>query len=70
MPMVRAIAGYDYRAAHDVMRWPLVELLHAYLHRLKAQAMDDYKHRLLMWSQTVAFRKDKQAPKPPAILDE
>jgi hypothetical protein len=67
--MVRTIAGHDYQAAQAVMRWPLVELLHAYLHRLRQQALEDYKHRLLMWASNVAHRKDKKAPDPPSILD-
>lgn len=68
--MVRAVAGHDFDRAQTIARWPLVELLHAYTHRLKERALGDHRHAMSIWAATVRLRKNRQAPKPPAILSE
>lgn len=69
-PVVRDVAGHDFERAQRVARWPVVEVLHAYMAIVRRHAADSYRHKVTIWAMTLRFRKDKQQPKAPAILDE
>lgn len=64
---MREVARNDYDKALTVERWPLVEVLHAYMDLLKSDAEVYYRTSLLMWA---ARGTTSKPPKPPSILDD
>jgi len=51
--------------------WPVCEVLHAYLHAMKRNAIEEYRNALLVWASLAPHqRKKSQPPKLPAILRE
>jgi hypothetical protein len=47
---VRAVSGFDYEKAQRVARWPLVEVLYAYLERVRDGARDNFHLQLLLYA--------------------
>lgn len=70
--MVRQLADYDAARYAEILRWPLVEALLAYEHRLRAQAQRRYDMQLLTWCILVqsGATKRKRPPELPAILKD
>jgi hypothetical protein len=68
--LVRELAGHDHEKAQRVVRWPLREALHAYRSRMRDCALEDYRHRLIVWAITAPYTKghDRSAPGIPKIL--
>lgn len=68
--LVRELAGHDHEKAQRVLRWPLREALHAYRSRMRDHALEDYRHRLIVWAITAPYVKggDRGAPALPKIL--
>jgi hypothetical protein len=53
-----------------VARWPVVELLHAYMNALRQRAAESHKFQVLIWATLGPRAKDKRPPKAPSVLDE
>jgi len=68
--LLRDLSGGDYARACEIARWPVVEVLHAYMHRLKSMAADEYRQRILVWASIARAGSKRRAPEPPAILSE
>lgn len=70
--LVRELADHDHEKAQRILRWPLREALHAYRSRMRRYALEDYRHRLIVWAVTAPYLKggDRHAPGIPAILRE
>jgi hypothetical protein len=68
--LVRELADQDHEKAQRILRWPLREALHAYRSRMRQYALEDYRHRLIVWAITAPYVKgaDRRAPALPAIL--
>ena len=69
---MRELAGYDLARYGEIIRWPLVEALAAYEHRLREDAEHDYEMRFLSWcilAQSGASKR-KRPPQLPAILQD
>lgn len=68
--MVRELAGYDYDKAQQVLLWPVREALLAFEERLRQQALDSYRHELLVWAVMAPHaKKVPEAPALPSILN-
>jgi len=66
------LANFDVARYTEIIRWPLVEALAAYEHRLREQARRQYELDYLAWcilAQSGASRR-KRPPVLPAILKE
>lgn len=51
------------------MKWPVRELLLAYIDRLKAQALVRYQSDLQVWATLAPYQENQsKPPKPPKIL--
>ncbi len=67
--LVRELADQDHEKAQRILRWPLREALHAYRSRMRRYALEDYRHRLLVWAVTAPYLKgDRRLPALPPIL--
>lgn len=63
---MRGAAGNDYGRALEVQRWPIREVLIAYLAQLRAHALEDYRHGQLLWQvRNVMGGKRASDPPPP-----
>lgn len=60
---MRAVAGQDYRRAQDILRWPLRELLIAYVALLRERAERVYMFEVIEWSLLQPHSK-KKLPQP------
>lgn len=69
---MREVARNDYDRALQVLRWPVRELLIAYLEAFKDQLREDLRHRQLMFQIRVAWGggRDLQPPQIPPLLRE
>jgi hypothetical protein len=70
--MVRDVAGSDFDLAARVLLWPLREMLIAYVARLRAQALDSYRHDQLLYVLAAPWTKkgeSKPPPVPPILRD-
>jgi hypothetical protein len=69
---VREVAGYDYRRCLVVARWPIEEMLIAYLEVQKNMARENHWHAQLLYSvRHVMGNKEKEPPPAmPSILRE
>jgi hypothetical protein len=66
---VREVCSYDPVRAVGVLRWPLRELMLAYVHRVKQSALADYRHETLVWASIAPHSTKKiEPPKRPHIL--
>jgi len=66
---VREVAGWDFGKAREVARWPLREVLLAFLERMKDRALEGYRHECLMWGVLEPHRAKEHKQKPPAVPD-
>ncbi len=67
--MVRGLAGFDHARAQAILRWPLREALIAYREKMRELALEDWRHRTLVWAAQSAFaRRRPPAPAVPPIL--
>lgn len=68
--MLRTLAGYDVSRYPEVLRWPLLEALESYQHRLRDQVRQQYEIACQVWASLAATgaTKRKRPPEPPAIL--
>lgn len=63
------MAGYDAGRYDAVLRWPLHELLIAYVEQMKAEALDAYRHATLVYClQAPHQKKPGKPPRVPSIL--
>jgi hypothetical protein len=69
---VREIAGYDYRRALVVARWPIEEMLIAYLEVQKKMARENYWQASLLFQVRHVMGNPNREPAPamPSILRE
>lgn len=64
--LIRELSGHDYDKAQLVLCWPIREALLAYVDRLRQQALDSYRHELLVWALLAPHqKKPPEPPKPP-----
>jgi hypothetical protein len=67
--MLRELAGYDPDRLRVVFQWPLREALLCYVQLLKAAAMTEYRHQVMLWAALAPHGKEKRKPpRPPLIL--
>ncbi len=67
--MLHELAGYDPLRLGVIRTWPLREALLCYVHLLKAAAMREYRHQVLLWGLLAPHGKEKRKPpRPPPIL--
>ena len=67
---MRAISNHDHDRAQAVLGWPVRELLLAYVNRLRAAALDGYRHAILVWAIKCGYAaKPPRPPKVPRILE-
>ena len=68
--LVRELSDHDHAKAQRVLRWPLREALSAYRSRMREQALEDYRHRLILWAirEPNLKESDRRPPSIPPIL--
>jgi hypothetical protein len=70
--VVREVADYDLDRAERIARtWPVDDVLHAYLDRLRRTAVEEHRNALVVWASLAPHLK-KRTPPPatPAILKD
>jgi hypothetical protein len=67
---VRKLSGDDYARAQEVLDWPLREALVSFLNRARQEALEQYRHARLEWTNVAAFGGAGKPPDLPAILKE
>ena len=63
---MRAVSGGDHAS---VRRWPIRELLIAYVDEVRQAALESYRWELLTWAVLEPHRDKNSAGKPPKIPD-
>lgn len=63
------MADWNYDQARRVARWPLRELLLAFLERIRDRAMEAYRWDVLTWAVLEPHRKEESRGKPPKVPD-
>lgn len=53
----------------EVARWPIREALLAYLDKVRAETLDQYRHEVLIFSMVAPWSKNAKPPKLPEILN-
>jgi hypothetical protein len=64
------VAGFDYGRALQVARWPLREMLIAYVARIREQTEESYRHAQLLYQVRNSFGGKEQPPPVPPLLRE
>lgn len=64
------MAGYDYDRAAVVARWPLREMLIAYVALAREQAEESYRHTQLLYQVRNSLGGKEEPPPVPPLLRE
>ena len=68
--MVRQLAHFDPQRSQQVKRWPLREACLCYVQLMKDAALEDFRHRQLVYAIAAPYadKKTAEPPKVPEIL--
>lgn len=67
--MIRSLAGEDLDEIKRIVKWPLREILMAYLAHLREKAEEIYRFERLEWAILCdKLKKQPDPPKPDPIL--
>ena len=64
------VSGYSWDRAKRVARWPLEEVLEAYLAEARREALREYRQQRLEYYVIAPWSKRAEAPDVPTILEE
>ena len=66
--VVRGLAEYNVERFDVILAWPLRDVLLAYEHLLRQEALTDYRLSVLAYAVLAPWSKDMKPPKLPPLL--